>query len=763
MSRPEPLISLCLIAGNVEEYIARCLESFAPIADEIIVVRAIGNAWPDRTLDIAREKFGAITGEYRNASGHEDWPHVDNFAAARNFAFALATGRYWFWADTDDVLKSGAELIREHAERAEYPLLILPYEIFGRGVTVPRERLILRGTPGKWKYPVHESFQFEMEVPAASDDRIVVQHLPKPSKTGSIDRNLRILTSIPEAEMTPGLWFHLHQEHKAAGQIAKAIDCAKKALSSPDIGQPEKYELLCDLARMSAHRPELSGAYLHQAFAADPCRREALGMLSATAIDLGRNREALAYARQMMATERPAQWSWNDRQSAYGWLGLDILQQALRANGQREEAEAIRQQILATEVQRGPIISLLHATRGRPRQASIARKKWLDLAEHPERIEHIFAIDADDRASDPLRRFHHLELDGTGGCVAAWNAAAGESIGQVLVQLSDDWTPPAKWDTLILERLNVGTEIFDVEADVDGSRQGWTVSGLQLPRVLAIHDGHRTDDLLCMAICTRAYFLLDYFLFHPWFTGVYSDNWFTQRAQERGAIVDARDFVFDHDHPAFKADVPMDETYARQNATQRYEEGRAVLSELFERADWSTVPGFFNYWPWYQQIARTLQDGDTFIEVGVWMGRSLIYLVQECLRLGKTGIRFVAIDTFVGEQDQPAHSAIVAEHGGSLRATFEANLERCGVAGSVTIIEGDSAESAAAFADGSIAGIFIDAAHDYESVRRDVAAWMPKVCPGGILSGHDAQHEPVQRAVTELIPDARRIGCIWTR
>ena len=32
-----PLISLCLIVGNVEEYIERCLESFAPIADEIVV------------------------------------------------------------------------------------------------------------------------------------------------------------------------------------------------------------------------------------------------------------------------------------------------------------------------------------------------------------------------------------------------------------------------------------------------------------------------------------------------------------------------------------------------------------------------------------------------------------------------------------------------------------------------------------------------------------------------------------------------------
>ena len=45
-----PTISLCLIAGNVAGYITRCLESFAPIADEFCIVRAIGNEPPDDTL-----------------------------------------------------------------------------------------------------------------------------------------------------------------------------------------------------------------------------------------------------------------------------------------------------------------------------------------------------------------------------------------------------------------------------------------------------------------------------------------------------------------------------------------------------------------------------------------------------------------------------------------------------------------------------------------------------------------------------------------
>lgn len=736
----KPIISLCLIVGNVEEYIDRCLTSFAPIADEIVIVRAIGDQVPDGTIDLAI-KFGlargipVVVGEYRNAAGHEGWPHVDSFAAARQHSFDLATGEYCFWCDSDDVLKSGAEIVREMAARGGRPLFIFPYEIFGRGVTVPRERMIKRGVPGGWKYPVHESFQFDLMVDAESDDRVVVEHLPKPSKTGSVERNLRILQSIPPAEMTPGLWFHLHQELKGAGRIAEAIDAAKQALSSQDIGQPEKYELLCDLARM-AGRPDLSGAYLIQAYAADPCRREALGMLACTAIDLGRPRDALAYARQMIATERPQAWSWNDRQSAYGWLGFDVLQQALRANDRFGEAEEIRQTILRQCDL--PIISLLHATRGRPRMASIARKKWLDLAEFPERCEHVFALDADDEESFALRRFHHLTLDGTGGCVAAWNAAAGESVGSVLVQVSDDWTPPAKWDTLILERLG----------------------DLRRPAVLAVNDGHRTDGLLCLAICTRAYYILDWFLFHPWFTGVFSDNWFTEVATARGAIVEARDLIFDHEHPAFDPKVPIDATYSRQNHPDRYEEGRIIYDRLQRRADWSTVPGFFNYQPWYQQVARELKDGDVFVEVGVWLGRSLIYLAQECQLLGKE-VRLIAVDSFIGEAGQPAHEATVAEHGGSLLAAFRANLDRCGVAEMVTIIQADSAAAAQEFEDLALAGVFIDAAHDYDSVARDLVAWQPKVRRGGIFAGHDAQHEPVLRAVQERCPTAVRIGPIW--
>lgn len=48
-----------------------------------------------------------------------------------------------------------------------------------------------------------------------------------------------------------------------------------------------------------------------------------------------------------------------------------------------------------------------------------------------------------------------------------------------------------------------------------------------------------------------------------------------------------------------------------------------------------------------------------------------------------------------------------------------------------------SVEGAAAIQDGSLDFIFVDADHRWQAVLADLAAWIPKVKPGGIIAGHD--------------------------
>jgi len=213
-------------------------------------------------------------------------------------------------------------------------------------------------------------------------------------------------------------------------------------------------------------------------------------------------------------------------------------------------------------------ISLLHATRNRPAQANHAKETWLALAQSPADIEHIFAVDPDDQTWEQLDQSSQIVTTcrPNMGCVAAWNLAALWSDGEILVQMSDDYTPPMFWDRIILSRLNT-----------------------DLSQVLAVSDGHRTDHLLCMAIITRQrYREQGYTMFHPRYRGVFSDDHLTAMAYGQGRVIEARDVVFVHAHPLWTG-ANMDDTYERQNAPERYRDGQRVFRSL--------VPAEYQHWP----------------------------------------------------------------------------------------------------------------------------------------------------------------------
>lgn len=204
-------------------------------------------------------------------------------------------------------------------------------------------------------------------------------------------------------------------------------------------------------------------------------------------------------------------------------------------------------------------ISLLHATRGRPAQARECRQLWIGSAARPDRVEHVIAVDCDDEGSiSALADLKpHVVPEKNAGCVAAWNLAATQATGDILVQLSDDWVPPPHWDDILAARIG----------------------NTRKARVLRISDGHRTDDLFCMAILTRKRMKQQGWFLPPAYTGLYSDDEFSFRAFEDGAIVDARDVVFTHRHPNYDSTVPMDETYQRQNNDAKYADAKKIFLE----------------------------------------------------------------------------------------------------------------------------------------------------------------------------------------
>lgn len=576
---PRTTIALCMIAGNEEALIERCLDAFAPAFDLLCLVQAIGSQEPDRTLDLAEawcernaKRYAMAT--YQNAPSAAQWAHVDDFSAARNLAFSMADTDWIFWTDCDDLVAPAsdiAELRRIVAERPDVGVFLFPYEVPGTNKAPFRERLFRRELAPTWRFPVHENVMVTAKTTTRSCPDPVWLHAPLPHKASSASRNLAILQHALRDVATQ--LYYVHQEHFYAQNRAGARQWGEMALQFPNLHDSFRYEALLNLGKL-AETPAQAADYFARAHTVLPQCREALAGLAYSAFEQGDLYRADQFSAALLRLPEPPpdRRPWTHETKWYRWAGIDLRARILRARGLVAEADSL----IAREWG-PPVISLIHATRGRNQQAWQCRERWLSAASDATRIEHILCVDQDDaEACTFARQFPHAiaPVDASpASCVRAWNAGAHMALGNVLVQLSDDWMPCWGWDQLILEALK---------------------GQLESPRVLAIFDGHRRDDLLCMAICTRARWEQQgRELFSPDYLSVYSDNEFSYRAWRDGVVVDARDRIqFQHLHPAF-GHAAWDATYAHSNHPARYAQGRATFLERNPDADpaiWAPEP-----------------------------------------------------------------------------------------------------------------------------------------------------------------------------
>jgi hypothetical protein len=104
------------------------------------------------------------------------------------------------------------------------------------------------------------------------------------------------------------------------------------------------------------------------------------------------------------------------------------------------------------------------------------------------------------------------------------------------------------------------------------------------------------------------------------------------------------------------------------------------------------------------------------------------------------------------------HGAATALGGGTFAGALHKNILDCGYGDAITLIIGDSVTASRLFRDSSIDWVHLDARHDYASLKTDIQAWLPKVKPGGWLSGDDYDENKwpdVVKAVGELLPGAK--------
>jgi len=186
-------VSLCMIVKNEEETLARCLSSVADVVHEINI---IDTGSTDRTKEIAAS-FGARVFDF-------EW--VNDFAAARNFAFQQAACEYILWLDADDILlpedaaklKTLIQALPFHADAVSMSYHLAKDEYGNVTSSLRRNRLVRRSKRFQWIGVVHEYLEVSGSILAGD---IAVTHDRVHTQS---DRNLKIYEAKVQANASLG-------------------------------------------------------------------------------------------------------------------------------------------------------------------------------------------------------------------------------------------------------------------------------------------------------------------------------------------------------------------------------------------------------------------------------------------------------------------------------------------------------------------------------------------------------------------------------
>lgn len=182
---------------------------------------------------------------------------------------------------------------------------------------------------------------------------------------------------------------------------------------------------------------------------------------------------------------------------------------------------------------------------------------------------------------------------------------------------------------------------------------------------------------------------------------------------------------------------------------------------------WESIHGWFDYQKVYDTFVSEAADGDAIAEIGNWLGRSSLYMAAKIQESGKN-IRFFTVDSYDTFDTicgvSPWVDNLVNNFGGEeIYQEYLKNIKRAGLEKYITHMKLHSTEAAATFQDDYFYAVFIDANHEYESVRDDIKAWMPKVRKGGLVCGHDygGWWKGVTKAVDESVSNFDVDKSVW--
>jgi len=498
---PAPLVSIALIAGHGEGAILRRLiESARGLWDEVVVVAATGSQPHDDLETALQEATGGACkfAIYKNAPENADWPHIDNFAAARNQAFGLASGKFVLWADCDDIFEEGQaaahrrQIEARQAGQEKWDLLVTLYDVQNSGMrNNKRERIFRRMEDGKlsahWERQIHERVKPRDGARIAVAEHLKILHAPSGPKVSSAERNKRIIASRLQGIGME--WYYLAQEHFLKNQYQDAIGPCLLALEHADVGATEKYQLHCQASMMLAERAKRL-EHIGKAITLSPMRREAHGLLATDRMDHGDFTTAYHILKQVDAM--PVTQDWNQENRWYKHLPRQLLAQCLRALGQHEQANQIVRDGFRGAWGR---ITVIHA--GEPDDCLKSMALYTDCADASNGVQHLLLTQKGHKIAD---RLHIVQT-----AQEALQAALGDVI--LTVKAKDAPLPGLRWDAALLDAGTVPPGAEQIPSPVE--RKGHVKVCLTttpkrihtiLPTLQSLLNQSRPADEICLSI-----------------------------------------------------------------------------------------------------------------------------------------------------------------------------------------------------------------------------------------------------------------------
>jgi predicted O-methyltransferase YrrM len=153
----------------------------------------------------------------------------------------------------------------------------------------------------------------------------------------------------------------------------------------------------------------------------------------------------------------------------------------------------------------------------------------------------------------------------------------------------------------------------------------------------------------------------------------------------------------------------------------------------------------FDYGPLLKEIISKLPTDPLVVELGTYLGCSVAYMAD---KIGNG--RLYSVDIF----DKYACST-------NFYMKAMSNIKACGFRDKAHILSCRSWEAAQLFDDKEVDFVWVDAGHDFLSVKSDLESWAPKVKPGGFLAGHDYSEPGVAQAVEKFCFSPKREFHVW--